>query len=217
MLTREQVAKRAALELRGYRYVDLGAGIPTLLVNYLPAGQSIMVHSENGVLGAGPYPYELEEDADLINAGKETITLMPGASTFDSSVSFAMIRGGHIQCAVLGAYQVSEAGDLANWTIPGKALTGMGGAMDLVTAVDHIIVVMDHTTKSGEAKILCRCTFPLTGSQVVNRIITDMAVIDVTSEGLILLERAADVSVEDIRRRTEPTLLISPSLKTISY
>ena len=215
MLDRNQIAQRISQELQDGWYVNLGIGIPTLIANFVPEGINVVFQSENGILGMGPFPFEGEEDADMINAGKQTITPLPGASIFDSATSFAMIRGQHIQLTVLGAMEVSENGDIANWKIPGKMVKGMGGAMDLVASADNIIVAMSHTSRSGKSKLLKSCTLPLTGVRCIKKIVTNMAVLDVTPDGFKLLERAPGVSVEDIQNATEGRLVVEGEIPEI--
>jgi 3-oxoacid CoA-transferase subunit B len=216
-LTKEQIAQRIARELRDGYYVNLGIGIPTLVANYIPAGINVVLQSENGLLGMGPFPFEGEEDPDLINAGKQTITTVPGSAFFDSAMSFGMIRAGKVNLTVLGAMEVSEQGDIANWKIPGKMVKGMGGAMDLVASARNIIVAMMHSNPKGESKLLPKCTLPLTGVGCVKKIVSDLAVLDVTEQGFVLLERAPGVSVEEIRAKTAGKLTINGDIPEMTF
>lgn len=216
-LTKEQIAQRIAKELKDGYYVNLGIGIPTLVANYIPEGVEVILQSENGMLGIGPFPLQGEADPDLINAGKQTVTVLPGGSFFDSSTSFGMIRGGHVDLTVLGAFEVTDKGDIASWKIPGKMVKGMGGAMDLVASAKNIVVAMQHTSKDGQSKLLKECTLPLTGVACVKKIVSDLAVIDVTEDGFILLERAPGVTVEDIQKATEGRLIVKGDIPEMQF
>lgn len=217
MLSKEQIAQRIALELKDGYYVNLGIGIPTLVANYIPAGVEVVLQSENGLLGMGPFPFDGEEDPDLINAGKQTITTVPGSAFFDSAMSFGMIRAGKVDLTVLGAMEVNDRGDIANWKIPGKMVKGMGGAMDLVASAKNIIVAMQHVNKAGESKLLKECSLPITGIGCVKKVVSELGVFDVTKEGFVLVEIAEGVSVEEVKLKTEGRLSISPNLKVIEF
>lgn len=218
MLTKEQIAKRIAQEVKHGQYINLGIGIPTLVANYIPTHLDVVLQSENGLLGIGPFPRESEVDPDLINAGKQTITMLPGSAIFDSAQSFAMIRGGHVHLTILGAMEVSEQGDIANWKIPGKMVKGMGGAMDLVASAKNIIVAMQHCSKDGQSKLLPTCTLPLTGIRCVKKIVTDLAVLEIASEGgFILKERAPGVTIEEIKSKTAGKLIINGEIPEMSF
>lgn len=216
-LSKEQIAQRIAQELKDGYYVNLGIGIPTLVANYVPKGIEVILQSENGMLGMGEFPEKGEADADLINAGKQTVTLLPGGSYFDSAASFAMIRGGHVDLTVLGAFEVTDQGDIASWKIPGKMVKGMGGAMDLVASAKNIIVAMQHTSRDGQSKLLKECTLPLTGVKCVKKIVSDLAVIEITDEGFVLLERAPGVSVEQIKAATEGKLIVKGEVPEMKF
>jgi 3-oxoacid CoA-transferase subunit B len=217
MMNKEQIAQRIAKELKDGMYVNLGIGIPTLVANYIPTDIEVVLQSENGLLGMGPFPFEGEEDADLINAGKQTITTLPGSSIFDSAASFGMIRAQKVDLTVLGAMEVSDTGDIANWKIPGKMVKGMGGAMDLVASAKNIIVAMQHCSKDGKSKLLTKCSLPLTGIRCVTKIVSDLAVLDITDQGFVLLERAPGIAVDFIRERTEGRLIIQGEVPEISF
>ena len=217
MLNKNQIAQRIAQELKHNTYVNLGIGIPTLVANYIPRGIDVEFQSENGVLGMGPFPLEGEEDPDMINAGKQTITTLPGAALFDSAISFAMIRGKHVQLTVLGAMEVSENGDIANWKIPGKMVKGMGGAMDLVASAENIIVAMMHTNKQGKSKLLKKCTLPITGVNCIKKIVTNLAVLDITTKGFKLIEIAPGVSVEEVKNATEGNLIVEGDISVMEF